>query len=65
MPAHWWVDLGPVPLVSRVVSRAIFQSSCEVMTTLGSLCADGWDHVSTLLVVWPEASQHRSLQAVE
>ena len=31
--------------------------------TLGSLSAYGWGCVPTLLVVWPEASQHQSLQA--
>ena len=32
--------------------------------TLGSLSADEWCHVPTLLVVWPEGSQHHRLQAV-
>ena len=32
--------------------------------TLGSLSSDGWGCVPILVVVWPEASQHWSLQVV-
>ena len=64
MPAHWCVELCVVPLVDRATSRGVFRSGCELSTTLGSLSADGWGCVPPLLVVWPEASQHWSLQAV-
>ena len=42
VPAHWWVELGLVPLVSRAMSRGMFRGGCELRTTLGSLSADGW-----------------------
>ena len=51
VPAHWWVELGLVPLAGRTVFSK-------------QLCADGWGCVPTLLVVWPEASQHWSLQVL-
>ena len=51
---------GVGPLVSRDVSRG----GCGLRKPLGSLSTDGWDCVPTLLVVWPEASQHCSLQVV-
>ena len=44
----WWVELG-VALVS------------ELSKTLIHLSADGWGWVPSLLVVWPEATQHWSL----
>ena len=56
VPAHWWVEVGLVLLVGRVVLRL----------TLSRLSA-GWGCVSTLLVAWVEAKQptqesiHRSL----
>ena len=65
MPAHWCVELGLVPLVGRAMSRDVFSGGCGLRKTLGSLSADGWGCVPALLVVWPEASQHWSLQAVE
>ena len=64
MPAHWWVELGLVPLVDRAMSRGVFRGSCGLRKTLGSLSADGWGCVLTVLVVWSEASRHWSLQAV-
>ena len=51
--AHWWVDLGLVPLVSRAM----------LGKTLSSLTADGWGYVPALFVVWPEVPS-TSLQAV-
>ena len=39
--------------------------SCGLRKTLGILSADGLGCVPALLVIWPEASQHWSLQAVE
>ena len=38
--------------------------SCGLRKNSGSLFADGWGCVSALLVVWPETSQHWSLQDV-
>ena len=46
--AHWWVELNLVPLMDRIF----------LQNNLGSLSADVWNCVPTLLVVWPEASQH-------
>ena len=23
-PSHWWMELGPIPLVGRVMSRDVF-----------------------------------------
>ena len=63
-PAHWWVELGLVPLMGRAMSRGLFRGGCALWTSLGRLSADGWVYVPTLFVVWPEASQHWSLQAV-
>ena len=51
--AHWWVELGLILLVGRTVLRKM----------LSSLSADGWGCLLALLVVWPEVSQHWSLQA--
>ena len=57
--------LGFAPLVGRAVSRGVFRGVCVFRKTLGSLSADGWGYVLTLLVVWCEASQHWELQALE
>ena len=51
----WWA--GPCQGVCLVGSRVLRK-------TLSCLFVDGWGCVPTLLVVWPEASQHWSLQAV-
>ena len=63
MPAHWWVELGLVPLMGRARPRVMFKVSCGFRRTLSSLPDDGWDCVPTLLAVWPEVSQHWSLWA--
>ena len=39
------------------------RGSCGLRKSLGSVFADGQGCVPTLLVVWPEASQHWILQA--
>ena len=57
------VELGLVPL-GRAMSRGVFKGGCGFRMTLGRLSADGWGCVPVLLVVWPEMSQHWSLQAV-
>ena len=53
------LDLGP--LVGRAMSRGVSGGGCGLRKSLGSLSVDGWDCVPALLVVWPEASQHRNL----
>ena len=55
MPVLWWVVLSLVPLVGRAVSRGLFRGGCGLRKSIGSLSADGWGYVPTLLVVWPEA----------
>ena len=54
MPAHQWVEVGLVPLVGGAMSKGMLRGSCELSMISGSLSADGWDCVPTLLVVWPE-----------
>ena len=63
MPSLWWVELGLVPLVDRAMSSGVFWGVCQLSMTLASLSADGWGCFPVLLVVWPEAFQHWSLQA--
>ena len=48
-----------VPLVGGTMSS----SSCGLRGSKGSLSANGWDCIPTQLVVWPEVSQYRCLQA--
>ena len=59
-----WVGLDLVLLVRRATSSGVFRGGCGLRKILGSLSADGWGCVPTLLVVWLEASQHWSLQTV-
>ena len=51
----WWAGL---------CQGVCIAANCVLRKTLSSLSADGWGCVPALLVVWPEASQHWSLQAV-
>ena len=51
----WWVGL---------CQRVCLVGNCGLRKTSGFLAAAGWGCVPSLLVVWPEASQHWSLQAV-
>ena len=53
--SFWWAGLchGMCLAGSSVLGK-----------TLSSLSVDGWDCVPALLVVWPEASQHWSLQVI-
>ena len=68
----WWEGLSwplvsehsLVLLVGRIVSRDVFTGSCWLRKALGGLSDNEWGCVPTLLFTWPEASQHRSLQAV-
>ena len=64
MQALWWDGLVPAQKLDLVplIDRDVFRGGCGLRTTLGSLSTDRWG--STLLVVWPEVSQHWSLQAV-
>ena len=64
MPALLWVELGLIPLVVRVMSSGVFRGGGTLRMTLSSLSDDGWGCALTLLVVWPEVSQHWRLQAV-
>ena len=64
MPAPWWVELGLGPLVGRAMSNGVPSGGYGLRKSLGSLSVDGWDHVPALLVIWPDVSQHWSLQAV-
>ena len=45
VPAHWWVQLGLVPLVGRAVSQGMFRGSCWLRITLGSLKLIGRSHL--------------------
>ena len=63
-PTHWWVELGLGPLAGRALPWCESRGDCGLRKSLGSLSADGWGCVPAQLVVWPEASQHWSLQAV-
>ena len=49
--AFWRVELSLFPLNSRAMSSGMFWGVCELSTTLGSLCADGWVCVPVLFVV--------------
>ena len=60
MPAPWKVELSLGPLVERTVSKGMSRDGCGLRESLGSLSADGWGYVPTLLTVWPGASQHWS-----
>lgn len=46
------------------MGRAMLRCGFGLRRSLRSLYADGWDFVPSLLVVWCEASQHQSPQAV-
>ena len=65
VPIHWWVELGLVPLACSAKVRSMFRDSSGLRKVLGSLPVDDWGCVPILLVVWPEASQHWSLQCLE
>ena len=55
VPAQWLLRLVLVLLVGRAVLRQ----------TVNHLPADEWGSIPILSVVWPEASQHWSLQTAE
>ena len=58
------MQLGLGPLLGRAMLRGMSGGGYGLRKSLGSLSADGWGCVPTLFVVWPEVSQHWSLQAV-
>ena len=64
VPAHSWLELSLAPLVSRAISRGMSRGGCGIRKSLGCLSVDEWDCVPAMLVGWPKASQHSSLQAV-
>ena len=64
VPAHWWVELGLVPLVGRAMSEDVFSAGCGLRKALSCLSADRWGCFPALLVVWPVVSQHWSLWTV-
>ena len=58
VPAHSWVELGLVPLVGWTMSGGVFISYLFIQEDFKRLSADVWVCFPTLLVVWPEISQH-------
>ena len=52
------MKLGLILLVSRGVSRGVFIDGCELIMALGTLSANEWVCVLTLLIVWSGAFQH-------
>ena len=54
---------GTCPLVGGAVARGESKGGWGLRKSLGSQSADGRGCVPTLVVVWPEVSQHQSLQA--
>lgn len=61
---YWWIDLGLGPLVGSAMSKGVSRGSCGLRKSLGCLSGDEWGCVPTQIDVWPEASQHWSVQAV-
>ena len=60
-------DTGTCPPVSKTglcPSSRTVSGSYVLRETLRRLSADGWGYVSTFLIVYPEVSQQRRLQAV-
>ena len=55
---------GPCPSGGQGHVKDVFRGGCGLRKSFGSLSADGWACIPSLLVVWPEASQDWSLQAV-
>ena len=58
MPAHWQVELIPIPLVGGALSLGEIRGGCVPWGSLGSLCTDGWGYDPTWIVVCPGAPQH-------
>ena len=64
MPAHWWVELSLGPLVGRAIEVACLEVAVGSGNLLANCMLMGGAVFPTLLVVWPEASENWSLQAV-
>ena len=58
MPAHWQVELIPIPLVGGALSLGEIRGGCVPGGSLGSLFTEGWGCDPTWIVVCPGASQH-------
>ena len=58
MPAHWYVRLIHIPLVSGALSLGEIRGSFVPGGPLSSLFTDVWGCDPTWIVAWPEASQH-------
>ena len=42
MPAHWYMELIPIPLVGGALSLNVIRGGCVPGGSLGSLFIDGW-----------------------
>ena len=49
MPFHWQVELSLAPLLGGTLSLGVISSGCVSRRILGSLFADGWGCIPTLL----------------
>ena len=58
------VELGLVSLVGKAISGGVFSGQLYAQEDLCNLYVDRCSCIPVLLVGWPEASQHWSLQAV-
>ena len=55
---------GSCPSGGQSCVKGLFRGGWGLRATLSSLSADWWGCVSTLFIVWPEASHLWSLRAV-
>ena len=58
MPDHWWVELGPGPLVRKARSRGVSRGGSELKKSLDSLSADWWGCISP---IWLFGLNHPAL----
>ena len=56
MPAHWQVEVIPIPLVGGALSLGETRVDCVPGGSLGSLFTDEWGCDPTWIVVWLGAS---------
>ena len=57
MPALWWVEMIPIPLVGGALFLGEIRGGCVPGGSLGSLFTDGCGCDPTWIVDWPGASQ--------
>ena len=57
MPAYWWVELIPIPLVDGALSLGEIRVGCVPGGSSGNLFTEGWSCDLTWIVVFPGASQ--------